>query len=223
MKIIRKSSEKLLIDSFVSKFEKIARKKERTKKRLSFVLTGGSSPINLYRKLSKANVNWRNVDFFWGDERYVSKNSIHSNYRLALKELLKVTKVKKKQIYSFNTKKISAKKSAIQYSNKIKKYFKKNKISFDIFLLGMGNDGHIASIFPKDLNQKSKYVARFVERKDFMRITINLRIINNSKLIYLWLNTRIKTKIFSMLKNKRKEQIPVSYLKKNNTSVFCLK
>ena len=53
------------------------------KKRLSFVLTGGSSPINLYKNLSKTNLNWKNIDFFWGDERYVSNKSIHSKNEYA--------------------------------------------------------------------------------------------------------------------------------------------
>ena len=46
--------------------KKIAIKKQRNKKRLSFVLTGGPSPINLYKKLSKLNIDWKNIDFFWG-------------------------------------------------------------------------------------------------------------------------------------------------------------
>jgi len=223
MRIIRKNREKLLIESFVEEFKKIANKKKLAKKRLSFVLTGGPSPIKLYKKLSRLKIDWSNIDFFWGDERYVSKNSIHSNFRLANKNLLRFVKIKKKQIYLINTKKKSARKSAIDYSNKIKKYFKKKKISFDIFLLGMGNDGHIASIFPGDLKKKSNKITRSVIKKDFQRITINLKIINNSKLIFLWLNTRKKTKIFSLLQNKRKKQIPINCLRKNNNTVFSIK
>ena len=89
MRIIRKNSEKLLIESFIREFKKISKNKELKKKRLSFVLTGGSSPVNLYKKLSKVNLNWKNIDFFWGDERYVSNKSIHSNYCLANKTLFK--------------------------------------------------------------------------------------------------------------------------------------
>ena len=223
MKIIRKSSEKLLIESFLADFKKIALQKLLERKRLSFVLTGGPSPKNLYKKLSKSNIEWSNVDFFWGDERYVSRKSIHSNFRLANKNLLKFIKIKKKQIYFINTRKKNAENSAIDYSNKIKKYFKKKKISFDIFLLGMGDDGHITSIFPGDLEKNSNKITRSVIKKDFHRITINLKIINNSKFIYLWLNTRKKTKIFSLLKNKKREEIPVSYLKRKKKIVFSIK
>ena len=222
MKIIRKSSEKLLIESFINEFKKIAVKKELKKKRLTFVLTGGTSPIKLYKELSKLKIDWTNIDFFWGDERYVSKTSKYSNYLLAKKNLQKFIKIKKKQIYSVNTKKKSPKKSALDYGDKIKKYFKNKKIKFDIFLLGMGDDGHIASIFPKNLENKSNKITRPVTRKDFQRISINLKIINNSKLIFLWLNTKKRTKIFFQLKNKREKEIPVSYLKKKITTVFSL-
>ena len=223
MKIIRKSTEKLLIDSFVRAFKKKAKKKEAEKKRLSFVLTGGPSPIKLYRELSKIELNWKNIDFFWGDERFVSKNSIHSNYNMAMKEFLRFIKIKKKQIYSLNTINISPKSSSKMYERKIKEYFKSNKMKFDIFLLGMGDDGHIASIFPKDLQSTSKDVTRLVSRDDFKRITINIKVINNSRDIYLWLNTLKKTKIYNSLKNIKKSKIPVNYLKKKNTTIFCIK
>ena len=62
MKIIRKIKEKTLIESFKQEFKKIALKNEQNKKRLSFVLTGGPSPIKLYKELSKLNINWKNVD-----------------------------------------------------------------------------------------------------------------------------------------------------------------
>ena len=223
MRIIRKSTEKLLIESFKYEFKKVVSNKNIAKKRLSFVLTGGPSPVNLYKKLSKLKINWSNVDFFWGDERCVSKSSIHSNYNLANKNLLKFIKVKKNNIYSIDTQNISAKNSANYYSSKIKKYFKGKKIRFDIFLLGMGNDGHIASIFSDDLKPKLNKIARSVKRKDFKTITINLKTINKSKIIYLWLNTKKKTEIFNSIKNKKNKNIPVNLLKKNKIVVFSVK
>ena len=223
MRIIRKSTEKLLIESFKKEFKKMADEKESIGKRLSFVLTGGPSPKNLYKQLSKLKINWSNIDFFWGDERYVAKNSINSNYYLANKNLLKIIRAKKNNIYSVNTNMKNAKKSAINYSNKIKKYFKRKYINFSIFLLGMGDDGHIASIFPDDLDDKSNKISRNIMREDFERITINLKTINKSKKIYVWLNSKKKTNIFNyILKNKNKS-IPVNSLKKSNITVFSIK
>ena len=82
MKIVNKKSEKSLINQFAVNFEKDFLRKKKQNKRLSFVLTGGESPRRLYRKLAKIEIDWNNVDLFWGDERYVSRHSKNSNYKL---------------------------------------------------------------------------------------------------------------------------------------------
>ena len=87
----------------------------------------------------------------------------------------------------------------------------------------MGNDGHIASIFPNDLKKKSNKITRYVLRDDFKRITINLKRINNSKFIFLWLNTKNKVKNYSLFQNNRNKQIPVNNIKRKNTVLFLLK
>ena len=74
MKIIRKDSENSLIKSFVKEFAKISTKRSKQNKRLSFALTGGTSPINLYKKSSQVDLNWNNIDLFWGAERLFIKN-----------------------------------------------------------------------------------------------------------------------------------------------------
>ena len=83
-KIIREKSENFLIKKFMSLLErKIANKR---KGRFSFVLTGGKSPIRLYRSLSKnRKIPWKKIDFFIGDERFVKKTSKHSNIRMCKK------------------------------------------------------------------------------------------------------------------------------------------
>ena len=148
MRNIRRKNEKALITEFIQILKSEINKKNKRNERLSFVLTGGSSPIKLYKKLSQSKINWSNVDFFWGDERYVHKKSKNSNYKLAQDLLFKKAKIKKKNLFSIQTNVNEIKKSSNMYENTIRRYFKGKKIKFDIFLLGMGKDGHIASIFP---------------------------------------------------------------------------
>ena len=220
-KIIKKNSEKLLIKSFIKHFTQIALNKESLKKRFSFVLTGGPTPINLYKKMSKLKINWENIDLFWGDERFVPKTSKNSNYHLVHKHLLKKIKIDNKQIYFVNTKNKSAQLSAKNYEKTLITYFKKKKIEFDLILLGMGSDGHVASIFSEDLYKISKKIVKTVVRKDFKRITLSLNTINKAKNIFLWLNSKKQTKIFKLLERDKKK-VPAYFLKKKKTIIYTI-
>ena len=218
MKIINKKSEKSLIDQFINDLKKDYLKKKKLNKRFSFVLTGGQSPKKLYRKLAKINIDWSNFDFFWGDERYVSHLSRNSNYKLATDELIRKIKINKKNIFPIKTQK-QISKCSTEYSLTIKKYFRGRKISFDSCLLGMGVDGHVASIFPYSENLYKKFITKPVIRKDFKRITLGLNIINNSKKILLWLNNKSKANNYLKLKKKGKK-IPINNLNKKNTVIY---
>ena len=156
MRIIKKKKEKSLIREFLRIFKREIDKKKKSKSRLSFVLTGGSSPVNLYKKLAKSNIDWSNIDLFWGDERFVSNKSKNSNFKLANDLFIKKVKIKKQNLFYINTKRKDINQSSVEYQNKIKNYFKNKKIKFDICLLGMGNDGHVASIFPNTNILKKK-------------------------------------------------------------------
>ena len=218
MKIINKKSENSLIDQFIKNLKRDYLKKKRQNKRFSFVLTGGESPRNLYKKLAKANIDWDNIDLFWGDERYVSHFSKNSNYKLAINELIKKIKISKKNIFPIETKK-SISNCSFNYATTIKKYFKNKKINFDYCLLGMGEDGHIASIFPNSKNLFEKFVTKPVIRKDFKRITLSLNVINNSRKILLWLNNKSITRIYSKIK-KNGKNIPVNNLNRKRTVIY---
>ena len=119
MKIIKKRNEIALINELIKILKTEAFKKRRAKKRLSFVLTGGPSPKRLYKKMASSRIDWSNIDLFWGDERFVSKKSIHSNYKLVNDCLLKKIKINKKNIFPFKTSNIEINKAAAYYKKKI--------------------------------------------------------------------------------------------------------
>jgi len=220
-KILRKKTEKQLINEFISSFKRSVARKERLKQRFGFVLTGGTSPINLYKSLSKAKINWKNIDLFWGDERYVSEKSNNSNLYLVKKYLINKINIKKKNIFAINTKTISPIDSSNDYTKRIKRYFKNKKICFDLILLGMGSDGHIASIFKDNNDLKTSKISSVIFRDDFYRITLNLKTINKAKKIFLWLNNKKKSDIYKKIRKNKK--IPVNFLKKNKTDLFIIK
>ena len=221
MRIIKKKNEKSLIREFLQIFKREIDKKKKSKSRLSFVLTGGSSPVNLYKKLAKSNIDWSNIDLFWGDERFVSNKSKNSNFKMANDLFIKKVKINKRNLFYINTKTKDINQSSLEYQNKLKKYFKNKKIKFDICLLGMGNDGHVASIFPNTNILKKKSIVSPVNRGDFKRITIGLKVINNSKKIFLWLSKKSKTSIFKKLQLKGKK-IPINNLNKKKLYCFLI-
>ena len=221
MRIIKKKNEKSLIREFLQIFKREIDKKKKSRSRLSFVLTGGSSPINLYKKLAKSNIDWSIIDLFWGDERFVSNKSKNSNFKLANDLFIKKVKIKKQNLFYINTKRKDINQSSLEYQNKIKNYFKNKKIRFDICLLGMGNDGHVASIFPNTNILKKKFIVSPVNRGDFKRVTIGLKVINNSKKIFLWLSKKSKTSTFKKLQLKGKK-IPVNNLNKKKLYCFLI-
>ena len=219
MKTITKSTEKSLINEFIDVLKKDVLKKKKENKRFSLVLTGGKSPVNLYLKLAKYKIDWSNIDLFWSDERFVSRKSKNSNYKLAYDTFIKKVKINKRNLFPINTKIKNALKSSESYSNLIKNYFKNKFITFDCLLLGMGDDGHIASIFPNSVELQKKFITSPVYRKDFTRITLSLNIINNSKKTILWLNNKFKSQKYNQLKLKGKK-IPVNRLNTKRTIIY---
>ena len=220
-KIIRENSEKQLIHKFIEEFHLKLNKKNNKSRRFTFVLTGGKSPIKLYKALSKTRkIEWKNVDFFIGDERYVKESSKNSNINLCKKYLLNKIGITSKQIFKISTRSKSIKKDKKNYQKKIKKYFLNKKIFFDIILLGIGNDGHIASLFKSNINKENKKLVDCVKRKDFERITLTINCINKSNSIFLWAPGKRKSKIIKKLFLDKKFKYPASYLKKNNNFLF---
>ena len=101
-KIIQKNNENLLIEKFIRLLN--TKIQNNGKKRFSFVLTGGNSPIKLYKKLAKNKyIKWKNVDFFIGDERFVKETSKNSNINMCRKYLLNKIKITNNQIYKIST------------------------------------------------------------------------------------------------------------------------
>ena len=218
-KKIHENNEILLIKKFIRLFR--SKMQNNKKRRFSFVLTGGDSPIKLYKYLAKnKKINWKIVDFFIGDERYVKENSKNSNIGMCKKYLLNKIKISKNQIYNISTEKFSIKKCAADYENKIKKYFSGKNIEFDLMLLGIGNDGHIASLFRNIINKKNNKNVQLVKKKDFLRISMTLKCLNNSKNIFLWAPGKKKSNIIKKILVDKKLKYSASFLKKNNNFLF---
>ena len=217
-KKIHENNEILLIKKFIRLFKYKLR--DYKKRRFSFVLTGGDSPIKLYKYLARdKKINWRKIDFFIGDERFVKESSKNSNIGMCKKYLLNKIKISKNQIYNISTQKLTISQSVVEYENKIKNYFSNKKVKFDLVVLGIGNDGHIASLFKNNIQKKNNKNVKFVKRKDFFRISLTLKCINKSKNIFLWAPGE-KNSIVKKILTDKKLKYPASFLKKKNNYLF---
>jgi 6-phosphogluconolactonase len=154
----------------------------------SVALTGGSTPGEIYSIISQnrsVGINWERVRFFWGDERCVPPDSDESNYKMASQNLLGNIDVSDDNVFRIHGE-ADPEMEAIRYSNILAANIPpvNGWPQFDLMLLGLGEDGHVASIFPgyKELFSSSKYcdVTEHPETSQ-LRVTMTGPVLNNSK------------------------------------------
>lgn len=128
--------------------------------RASFALSGGSTPIPIHRALAGLDVPWERVDFFFADERFVPPDSPDSNYRMARETLLQPVGAKDSQVFRMPGERTDYEAAARDYEAKL-------PAALDVVLLGMGEDGHTASLFPGNpaLEEKTRRVLSVVGPK----------------------------------------------------------
>jgi len=153
----------------------------------SIALAGGGTPAGTYEKIPAAasarKVDWRAVHFFWSDERCVPPDHYESNYGMALKTLLSRIDIPAENIHRIIAE-LGGKKGAERYLAGLKTFFGERDLPvFDIILLGMGEDGHIASLFPgTDTAIEETWVATTATPEgNHCRITLTLPVINNAR------------------------------------------
>jgi len=118
--------------------------------RASFVLSGGSTPTPLYERLAtrfKDRVPWQQLHVFWSDERYVPHDDRLSNYRMAKEAILDRVPIPEHQIHPMPTHFAAPSEAAREYETVVSNFFAGQPPIFDVTLLGLGADGHTASVF----------------------------------------------------------------------------
>jgi 6-phosphogluconolactonase len=154
--------------------------------RFTFVLSGGSTPKQLYALLAQPSyqeaIDWQKVHFFWGDERAVPFEDSRNNAKMCYDELLNKVPVNPANIHIMRTD-IAPEESAIEYEKVLKQYFEASDVTFDFVLLGMGDDGHTLSLFPGTdvINEESAWVKAFyLPSQEMFRITLTAPVVNNA-------------------------------------------
>ena len=160
--------------------------------RFTIALSGGSTPRNLYTLIAanaSTTLPWSQMFFFWGDERHVPPDSPDSNYRMAKESLLSKVPIPPANIFPVPAENPDAAQVAEVYEQTLRKFFAVAPGEFprfDLILLGMGPDGHTASLFPETaaLQEKSRLVvANWVEKLGGSRITFTLPLLNSARCV----------------------------------------
>ncbi len=160
--------------------------------RFTMALSGGSTPKNLYTLIAanaSAALPWAQMFFFWGDERHVPPDDPDSNYRMAKEALLSKVPIPPGNIFPILAENQDAVAAADAYEQTVRKFFALPPGEFprfDLILLGMGPDGHTASLFPETaaLQEESRLVvANWVEKLKTSRITLTLPVLNAARCV----------------------------------------
>lgn len=169
-------------------FVSIATKAIEENKRFTVALSGGSTPKALYERLVSKNLAWNDIFFFFGDERNVLPDDERSNFRMANEAFFRPANILPQNIFRWKTEFADPDLIAKEYESILKETVIQDKRStacprFDLILLGLGTDGHTASLFPytKALNEIEKLAAaNWVPQLNEMRFTMTLPLINNA-------------------------------------------
>jgi len=180
----------------------------------TIALSGGSTPKSLFNLLAtnaKTVLPWDRMFFFWGDERHVPPTDADSNYRMADETMLSKIPVAAGNVFRFPAENPDAAAAAEAYEQTLRKFFqlKAEELPvFDLILLGMGPDGHTASLFPNTagLQEKSRLViANWVEKLKTSRLSLTLPVLNAARCVTFLVSGTDKA---SVLKTVLEEDVP---------------
>ncbi|ASK29659.1 6-phosphogluconolactonase [Chryseobacterium sp. T16E-39] len=170
-------------DTFVD----LSKKSIEKNNRFVVALSGGSSPKAIFSLLATQEyaekIEWNKVYFFWVDERWVPLHDDKSNARMTFETLLDKVPVSKDHIFPMYQDGISPENYAVLYEKEIRNVLGDKGI-FDFILLGMGDDGHTASLFPGEevLDENEKWVsAYYLKPQEMFRITLTAPLINKAE------------------------------------------
>ena len=159
--------------------------------RFTVSLSGGSTPKKLFQLLAsdavRPQIEWQKIHFFFGDERNVPIDSDESNYRMANENLFSKLEIPARNIHRFLTEDGDAETIAKKMEDEIRDFFELKSGEFprfDLIFLGMGGDGHTASLFPETSalkEDKRIIVENYVEKFETFRLTFTYPTINNAK------------------------------------------
>jgi len=205
----------------------VCSEKAKYSDRVSIALSGGSTPVGVYQNLLTANESdssttfpWTQSLFFFGDERYVPHDDAQSNYRMACEAFLTNAPIKPQQIFPVPTDCDQAATCAQRYADQLAVLEQRNNIPvFDYILLGVGDDGHTASLFPGTsiINEQSKSVAAvYVEKFETWRISLTFPVLNYAQVCSVLVAGEAKASVLAKIMKENDRSLPIAMIENKN-------
>ena len=198
------------------------------RRKFSIALSGGETPRGVYRQLAsispKHHVDWSRVHLFFSDERAVPAKDPQSNFGMIDRELISQIKIPKENIHRIKGE-LDPQKAATEYQKDLRATLRGKGNRLDLVLLGLGADGHTASLFPGavDVGKRGALVAPVeVNGTHGSRVTLTLRCINNARTIVFLVTGSKKSSIVQRVlhaKNPTKD-LPASFVSPNDGSLL---
>jgi 6-phosphogluconolactonase len=200
----------------------------------SVALSGGSTPRGLFAVLAgdafRGQVCWEKVFFFWGDERHVAPDHPDSNYRMAREALLAHLTLRDDQVSRIHGENRDATAAASEYESTVRRFFGLGENEFppfDLVLLGMGPDGHTASLFPGTtalLEQRRVVVSNWVGKFNAHRITMTAPAINAAARVLFLVSGEDKAPALAAVLEGPREvsQLPAQLIQPRDGSLLWL-
>lgn len=214
-------SAELLITAAADLIIQIADEAIAARGKFTIALSGGSTPLDLYAFLAtpsyRKKIDWKKTFVFWGDERCVPFDDAENNSRNAIKTLLEKVSIPEENIFPIPVD-FPPVKAAEKYEQTIKDFFKNEKPQFDLILLGMGKDGHTASLFPytQILNEKKGLVKEVCDTGITPhRISFTVPLINQANHKFFLVSGKEKSAAVDIVLNGKyePEKYPAQFIK----------
>jgi len=224
-----------LFQAAATEFAGMAAEAVRARGRFSVALSGGSTPRGLYSLLASAaapSIPWDKIVFFWSDERHVPPENPDSNYRMADEAMLSQVPVPPEHIFRIHGEEKDADAAARAYAETLRSVFavrsdaiRSGEIPrFDLILLGIGTEGHTASLFPGSpaLEETRRLVvANWVEKLSTNRITFTYPLINHAACVMFLVSGAEKAEILRQILEEPGD-LPAQRVRPVNGKVFWL-
>jgi len=218
------SSYEMFCEQVTQEILAFSNKKIAARGQFTVVLSGGVTPKGVYECMAgpsyREKFQWNKIHFFWSDERWVPPEDQKSNYRMVSETLLSKVRIPSGNIHPIQTRDYEPESSARLYEAAISGFFKLKKGEFphfDLILLGLGWDGHIASLFPNNpalLTNDRLVSAVSQEGIKEERITLTLPVINHAEMIFFLVSGHDKADIVrDTLEDQNRNFLPAKKVK----------